>query len=145
MALFKILRGGAETLKKQPLHDGWAYFTPENGQLHIDVVGEVGGKDYGEGERILVAGRGSAIILDRTLYANSWDENTQTIYYEDLNGNYEAIVKLNDSNGLDFSVVAAAAKADIKVSISGTTVTFTANGNVPTVDIPLIIYIWEKE
>lgn len=143
MALFKILRGGKDTLANQPLNDGWAYFTPEDGGFYIDVVGEVGGENYNK--RIAVASGGSAIIINRTLFANSWSDNVQTISYENLDGEYEAIVELDESNDLDFSVVAAAAKADIKVSINGTIITFTANGNVPTVDIPIIIYIWKKE
>ena len=146
MALFKILRGGVDTLKNQPINDGWAYFTPEDGKFYIDVVGTVGGADYGTGVRVPIAGSGgSALILEHTLMASSWVNNTQSVSHDSLDGTYKAIVQLNESNDLDFSVMAAAAKADIKASIGEQIITFTANGNVPTVDIPIIIYIWEKE
>ena len=70
---------------------------------------------------------------------------TQTLSHDDLVGEYEAIIQLDEESNPDFSVIAAAAKADIKASISNSTITFTANGNVPTVNIPIIIYLWEKE
>jgi len=37
MALFKILRGSSTALASQPLHDGYAYFTPDDGRFFIDV------------------------------------------------------------------------------------------------------------
>ena len=40
MALFKILRGNSEDLKnpeKAPLRDGFAYFTPDDGNFYIDA------------------------------------------------------------------------------------------------------------
>ena len=37
MALFKVLRGNSASLMDQPLHDGYAYFTPDDGRFYIDV------------------------------------------------------------------------------------------------------------
>ncbi len=37
MALFKVLRGNSTALASQPLHDGYAYFTPDDGRFFIDV------------------------------------------------------------------------------------------------------------
>jgi hypothetical protein len=37
MALFKILRGSSDGLANQALHDGYAYFTPDDGRFYIDV------------------------------------------------------------------------------------------------------------
>lgn len=37
MALFRILRGESSALLSQPLHDGYAYFTPDDGRFYIDV------------------------------------------------------------------------------------------------------------
>lgn len=37
MALFKILRGKSTDLDNQPFHDGYAYFTPDDGRFYIDV------------------------------------------------------------------------------------------------------------
>lgn len=36
MALFKILRGLSTNLDAQPLHDGFAYYTPDNNGFYID-------------------------------------------------------------------------------------------------------------
>ena len=38
MALFKILRGDSSSLTSQDLHDGYAYFTPDDGRFYIDVA-----------------------------------------------------------------------------------------------------------
>ena len=37
MALFKVLRGSSTALANQPFHDGYAYFTPDDGRFYIDV------------------------------------------------------------------------------------------------------------
>ena len=37
MALFKVLRGSSSSLESQPFHDGYAYFTPDDGRFYIDV------------------------------------------------------------------------------------------------------------
>lgn len=36
MAVFQVLRGKAENLKKRKFHDGYMYFTPDDGALYID-------------------------------------------------------------------------------------------------------------
>lgn len=38
MALFKILRGQSTDLYEQELHDGYAYFTSDDGRFYIDVA-----------------------------------------------------------------------------------------------------------
>ena len=38
MAIFKPFRGSRESLKVQPLHDGYAYFCIDDGTFHIDFV-----------------------------------------------------------------------------------------------------------
>ena len=39
MALFKILRGASSRVSTEttPFHDGYAYFTPDDGVLYIDA------------------------------------------------------------------------------------------------------------
>lgn len=37
MALFKILQGSSEGLKKVKATEGYAYFTPDDGKFYIDV------------------------------------------------------------------------------------------------------------
>ena len=38
MALFKILKGNSENLKKVKATDGYAYFTPDDGKFYIDIA-----------------------------------------------------------------------------------------------------------
>ena len=44
MALFKIFRGKESDLKKVPYHEGYAYFTTDQGHLYIDITSEEGGR-----------------------------------------------------------------------------------------------------
>lgn len=37
MALFKILQGSSEGLKKLKATEGYAYFTPDDGKFYIDI------------------------------------------------------------------------------------------------------------
>ena len=37
MALFKLLQGSVEGLNKLQATEGYAYFTPEDGKLYIDI------------------------------------------------------------------------------------------------------------
>lgn len=44
MALFKIFRGPENRLNEVPLHEGYAYFTEDKGNLFIDVSDQPGGR-----------------------------------------------------------------------------------------------------
>lgn len=44
MALFKIFRGPEDNLNSVPLHEGYAYFTEDKGNLFIDISNEEGGR-----------------------------------------------------------------------------------------------------
>lgn len=44
MALFKIFRGPEANLNSVPLHEGYAYFTEDKGNLFIDISNEEGGR-----------------------------------------------------------------------------------------------------
>mgnify|MGYP003321828375 CR=1 FL=1 len=64
MALFKILRGRVNALEQQEIHDGWAYFTPADASLYIDVKDTIDGISYNK--RIKVAGGDSGTVLQQT-------------------------------------------------------------------------------
>ena len=40
MALFKINKGDSTRLESQKAHEGYAYFTPDDGKFYIDVAGD---------------------------------------------------------------------------------------------------------
>ena len=58
MALFKVLRGNMADLANQPLHDGYAYFTPDEGRFFIDV--ELNSAPY--------LSHASAVVDGKTIY-----------------------------------------------------------------------------
>jgi len=40
LALFKIKRGNSSNLAEQKAHEGYAYFTPDDGKFYIDIAGD---------------------------------------------------------------------------------------------------------
>lgn len=55
MALFKIFRGAENDLNSVPLHEGYAYFTEDKGNLYIDIGNE-------EGDRVQVNAYAAQIL-----------------------------------------------------------------------------------
>ena len=145
MALFKILRGGKDTLASQELHDGWAYFTPEDGGFYIDVVDTINNKPYNE--RIKISGGGGAsTLIECVLEADSWTDNSQTISSSLIETDKNYICAQFEINDDTFAVMSAAVKANIElttIDAANQSLIFTCNGNVPIVDIPVKIILSE--
>ena len=92
MALFKILRGAKVNLTSTKIKDGYAYFTPEDGRLYIDVSEEDGidpilGDSTSKGANRICINNGAFLdnlILDCGT-ARGWEETIQqTITYIEL-------------------------------------------------------------
>lgn len=82
MALFKILKGQSSNLGKigtstEKTHEGWAYFTPDDGKFYIDIVSNevpvIGTSSQNGANRICIGGAGleDDFILDCGT-ASSW-------------------------------------------------------------------------
>ena len=76
MALFKILRGDSSRISPDvtPFHDGYAYFTQDDGGFYIDS------EDNGQQNRHRVNPRST--ILDTTLAAGGWVDGVQTLEFD---------------------------------------------------------------
>ena len=59
MALFKILQGSSEGLKKLKATEGYAYFTPDDGKFYIDIGSTENASEvvYGQAEGITEEGK----------------------------------------------------------------------------------------
>ena len=88
MALFKILKGDSSRIDMSitPFHDGYAYFTPDDGGFYIDS------EDNGEQKRIRInpQNSGSSTAVTATLLASGWSGGQQTLTIEGVTA---------DSNG----------------------------------------------
>ena len=84
MALFKILQGSSEGLKKLKATEGYAYFTPDDGKFYIDVDTTATAAEVVVGEssangvnRICINGGAQSIIIDAGISA---EEGIEVIY-----------------------------------------------------------------
>lgn len=130
--LFKILRGNSARISTEttPYHDGYAYFTTDDGAFYIDA----------ENRRIRLSG---CKCVHATLLASNWsDDGTQAIAIEGLtsqqNGSIGVSVDATDEEHR------AAEIALLRVSAQGEgSLTVKICGILPTVDIPVdIMVVW---
>ena len=67
MSLFKILRGDSSRISTDitPFHDGYAYFTPDDGSFYIDI--NTGTKDAPNNQRIKLNAKDAETLLGASL------------------------------------------------------------------------------
>ena len=134
MSLFKILRGASSRISKNitPFHDGYAYFTPDDGGFYIDaLVGE-------EEKRILVNPKSEAIF--GTLTADGWENSQQTVLIDGLAAEQNGIISIpHTASSSELEAVRAA-----EMYICGQTdgaLTIAYQGDAPTCDIPVVVIL----
>lgn len=134
MALFKILQGESSRISTDitPFHEGYAYFTPDDGGFYIDAV--VGG----ENERICI--NPNSIPVECTLSKDAWNSKKQTITVDGLFADSNGYVGLSP-NASDEAFEAATRAAMRITKQEDNTLTISCGGEIPTIDIPIIIII----
>lgn len=139
MALFKILKGDSSRISTDitPFHDGYAYFTPDDGGFYIDS------EDNGEQKRIRINPPntgGSSTAITATLKADGWSGGKQTIVVEGVTADSNGVVGVTQS--ITDAEMEAAKKAELFVSEQGTgTLTVVLLGETPTCDIPVVVVL----
>lgn len=137
MSLFKILKGDSSriSLEETPFHDGWCYYTSDDGGFYIDS------EDNGVQKRTRInpTGTKSDPVLC-TLSANKWNSNKQTIDVKGLKAEQNGIIGVTqDITSTQLDAVCA---AKLNVCAQGTgTLTIAVNGVVPTCDIPVVVVL----
>lgn len=136
MALFKILKGNAKNLEAQSKTDGWAWFTPDNGNFFIDALNSDGVNI----DRIQINPKSITIEAKIDGSGSSlWDLDSKTfpIINTDINENYNGYVTINTS---DFNLTKQATLANFQViEITNGSLIIQARGTLPTNTIPVII------
>lgn len=133
MAIFKILQGSSSRidLKITPFHEGWAYFTPDNGGLYIDAVVN------GEQKRIRINPNSAAMEpVEGTLLATGWASGRQTLTVSGVTEKSNGIICL--SSNISDTQMESAKNADMYVYSQGKdSITIAVSGEVPQTDIPV--------
>lgn len=138
MALFKILKGDSSRISTDvtPFHDGYAYFTPDDGGFYIDS------EDDGEQKRhrINPVNSSGSTAVSATLLSGGWSSGEQTLQISGVTAESNGVIGLSQS--VSDAEMEAAKNAELYVCGQGTgTITIAAYGETPTRDIPVVVIL----
>ena len=137
MALFKIMRGASSRISTDvtAFHDGYAYFTPDDGGFYIDAEYNGEQKRY----RINPIGAGS-VAVNATLLASGWSAGQQTIEVQGVSPDTNGFIGLSQT--VTDAEMESAKNAELYVCGQGQgTVTIATFGETPTRDIPVVVIL----
>lgn len=138
MVLFKILKGDSSRISTDvtPFHDGYAYFTPDDGGFYIDS------EDNGEQKRhrINPVNSSGSTAVSATLLSGGWSSGEQTLQISGVTAESNGVIGLSQS--VSDAEMEAAKNAELYVCGQGTgTITIAAYGETPTRDIPVVVIL----
>lgn len=138
MALFKILKGDSSRISTDvtPFHDGYAYFTPDDGGFYINS------EDNGEQKRhrINPVNSSGSTAVSATLLSGGWSSGEQTLQISGVTAESNGVIGLSQS--VSDAEMEAAKNAELYVCGQGTgTITIAAYGETPTRDIPVVVIL----
>lgn len=138
MALFKILKGDSSRISTDvtPFHDGYAYFTPDDGGFYIDS------EDNGEQKRhrINPVNSSGSTAVSATLLSGGWSSGEQTLQISGVTAESNGVIGLSQS--VSDAEMEAAKNAELYVCGQGIgTITIAAYGETPTRDIPVVVIL----
>lgn len=138
MALFKILKGDSSRISTDvtPFHDGYAYFTPDDGGFYIDS------EDNGEQKRhrINPVNSSGSTAVSATLLSGGWSSGEQTLQISGVTAESNGVIGLSQS--VSDAEMEEAKNAELYVCGQGTgTITIAAYGETPTRDIPVVVIL----
>lgn len=138
MALFKILKGDSSRISMDvtPFHDGYAYFTPDDGGFYIDST------EDGENKRIRVTspGSGGSKAVYGTLLADGWSSGQQTLTVSAVAADTNGVIGV--THDITDEQLDACGNAGMYVCGQGDGyLTVAISGDTPTCDIPVVIIL----
>lgn len=139
MAIFKILKGPSSRISTSitPFNEGYAYFTPDNNGFYIDAETESGVQTR------FHVNAASVSAVSATLLASGWSNGEQTVAAAGVTATSNGMISLAES--ATSTQYNAAQDAGLMLTAQGAgTVTVSAmNGTAPTVDIPILILLFD--
>lgn len=136
MALFKILKGDSSRidLTTTPFHDGYAYFTPDDGGFYIDS------EDNGEQRRIRINPTSGSTAITTTLRADGWVSGEQTLLIEGVTEDSNGVIGITQD--ITDAEMEAVKNAELYVCNQGAgSVAIAVYGETPTIDIPVVLIL----
>ena len=133
--LFKMLKGDSSriSLDITPFHDGWCYYTTDDGKLYIDS------EDGGKQKRTCInpTSGGASRAVTGTLTKNGWVSGRQTLPVAGLQENQIGVIGI--ALEVTDSQMEAAKGAELYVcnQVDGA-LTVACFGDVPQFDIPVV-------
>lgn len=133
--LFKMLKGDSSriSLDITPFHDGWCYYTTDDGKLYIDS------EDGGKQKRTCInpTSGGASRAVPGTLTKNGWVSGRQTLPVAGLQENQNGVIGI--AQEVTDSQMEAAKGAELYVcnQVDGA-LTVACFGDVPQFDIPVV-------
>ena len=133
--LFKMLKGDSSriSLDITPFHDGWCYYTTDDGKLYIDS------EDGGKQKRTCInpISGGASRAVSGTLTKNGWVSGRQTLPVAGLQENQNGVIGI--AQEVTDSQMEAAKGAELYVcnQVDGA-LTVACFGDVPQFDIPVV-------
>lgn len=140
MALFKILKGDSSRIDTSvtPFHDGYAYFTPDDGGFYIDSI------ENGIQKRIRVtspnSGGSESSAIYGTLLASGWKNSQQRIAVENLKANQNGMIGVTHTI-TDEQLNACGAAGLYVCNQEDGYLTIALSGDTPPCDIPVVIIL----
>lgn len=133
MSLFKVLRGDSSRISTDitPFHDGWCYFTSDDGGFYIDVVDE-----HGEEKRTCINPKSTSI--DVILESEDWSDKNQTIQIDGMKAAQNGLIGISQNNTIEQFQAASLAQMYVSNQQDGF-LTITASGDVPACDISVTV------
>lgn len=134
MALFKILKGESSRIDTSvtPYHNGYAYFTPDDGGFYIDAESD------GSQKRIRINPPSKSISA--TLTASGWSSKKQTLTIQGITAESNGMIGV--AQNATAAQVEAVKDAELYISAQGTNfLTITAAGTVPSQNIPVSVIV----
>lgn len=137
MSLFKILKGDSSRISTEitPFHEGWAYFTTDDGGFYIDAY------ENGQQRRIRVASPAeTSRAVPCTLLAGAWENGQQRLSVEGLTEQQNGII----GTAQDITPEQLQACWDGELYVCGQGdgyLDIALNGDIPACDIPVTVVL----
>ena len=136
MSLFKIFRGNSSriSIDVTPFHDGYAYFSTDDGGFYIDAE-----TDIGEQKRSLINPKSTE--FQGFLTASAWSAGQQTVAIPNMTATQNGIIAVDGD--LDDEMLDEIKNADLHIAGQAEgSLTIEAKGTQPTHDIPIVVVLF---
>lgn len=140
MADILFLKGDSSRIDVSvtPFHEGWFYFTPDDGGFYVDTVVD------GVEQRVRINSGGSgadSTAVMCTIKAGKWSNGEQTIVVNGLREKQNGIIGITQD--ISTAQMEAVKSAEMYVCGQGAgTLTIAADGVEPPCDIPVVVILF---